>query len=163
MCCSSAKSVRAINDSPNDLPVFLNSISSNANFGDNYCVKIKLNNKLVQFQLDTGADATAIPIKTFKELLSTPLSPSDKVLYGSNRAKLNVVGYFTGILQSRQHQTKQTGYVLRDVRQPLLGPHAIDALHVLQHVAAVGTYKDPRVTHADLFTDPGFMAGEYSI
>ena len=143
--------------------LFVDTLNNNLSSSDTWQAELKVNDKLVKFRLDTGADATVLPLDTFNQLLSAPLSPPDKVLCGPNRAKLDVVGYFTAVLEWRGKQTTQTVYVLRDVHQPLLGQSAIEALGLIKRLCAVTDNTDPKQQYSDLFTGLGSMEGEYTI
>jgi predicted aspartyl protease len=136
VCLSSVKSLCAVDtpmptdDSKFTGALFLDSLSSSTQ-PDAWQAEIGVNDKLVRFRLDTGADATVLPKETFDQLLFASLTQADKVLCGPNRAKLDVAGCFTAILQWQGKCTAQTVYVLRDVHQPLLGRDAIDALGII--------------------------------
>ena len=84
---------------------------------DNWHAEVSISNVTVKFRLDTGADATVLPIEIFNQqsLCNMPLSAADKMLCGLNRAKLDVIGYFTAALQWKNKSSTQNAYVLRDV------------------------------------------------
>ena len=161
VCRSEKAAIRAVDATIDTL--FVDTLKNNLSSSDTWQAELKVNDKLVKFRLDTGADATVLPLDTFNQLLSAPLSPPDKVLCGPNRAKLDVVGYFTAVLEWRGKQTTQTVYVLRDVHQPLLGQSAIEALGLIKRLCAVTDNTDPKQQYSDLFTGLGCMEGEYTI
>ena len=161
VCRSEKAAIRAVDATIDTL--FVDTLNNNLSSSDTWQAELKVNDKLVKFRLDTGADATVLPLDTFNQLLSAPLSPPDKVLCGPNRAKLDVVGYFTAVLEWRGKQTTQTVYVLRDVHQPLLGQSAIEALGLIKRLCAVTDNTDPKQQYSDLFTGLGCMEGEYTI
>ena len=101
--------------------LFLGALSNSRTNSDIWHADIKVNNTLVNFRIDTGADATVIPIDKFNALISSSLSPSDKTFCGTNRNQLQIAGCFSAILQWYDKQAWQTIYVLNDVHQPLLG------------------------------------------
>ena len=81
--------------------LFLDTLNNNSSSSDTWQAELNVNDKLIKFCLDTGADATVLPLDTFNQLLSASLSPLDKVLCGPNRAKIDVAGYFTAVLEWR--------------------------------------------------------------
>ena len=131
---------------------------------NNWHAEVSINNVIVKFRLDTGADATVLPIEIFNQqpLCNTPLSAADKVLCRPNRAKIDVIGYFTAALQLRDKSSTQNVYVLRDVHQPLFGCDAIDSLDIIKHLNAVDA-NSPRHEYSDLFKGLGRMSGEYTL
>ena len=141
----------------------MDTLNNNSSLCDTWQAELKVNDKLIKFRLDTGVDAIVLPLDTFNQLLSASLSPSDKVLCGSNHAKLDVAGYFTAVLKWRGKQTTLAVYVLKDVHQPLLGRDAIEALGLIKRLCAVSDNNDPKQQYSDLFTGLGCMAGEYTI
>ncbi|CAM1330238.1 Uncharacterised protein at_DN1186 [Pycnogonum litorale] len=55
-------------------------------------------NKTVRFKIDCGADVTAISHSSCPDL---QLQPSDRILYGPERHKLNTLGMFAATLQRK--------------------------------------------------------------
>jgi uncharacterized protein (DUF427 family) len=113
----------------------------------------------ISFKLDTGADATVIPWSTYQKHLTQPLQPSDKRLFGPNRAPLDIAGMFRATLIWRSASSTQSIYVMRDVQQALLGRPAIDALSILRTVDAISTLDDVKGMFPELFTGLGCMSG----
>jgi hypothetical protein len=113
----------------------------------------------ISFKLDTGADATVIPWSTYQKHLTQPLQPSDKRLFGPNRAPLDIAGTFRATLTWRSASSTQSIYVMRDVQQALLGRPAIDALSILRTVDAISTLDNVKGMFPELFTGLGCMSG----
>ena len=141
----------------------MGALSDSLTNSDIWHADIKVNNTVVNFRLDTGADATVIPIDTFNTLISSPLSPSDKTLCGPNRNRLQIAGCFSAILQWHDKQASQTIYFLNDVHQPLLGKDAITALGIISRVNSLQADFNPLQEFKDLFTCLGRMVGDYHI
>ena len=55
---------------------------------------VALNTKPVEFKLDTGAAVTTISEEVFKTLPTVQLQKPSKILSGSTKQKLNVMGQF---------------------------------------------------------------------
>ena len=115
VCRSEKAAIRAVDTTIDTLIV--DTLNNNLSSSDTWKAELNVNDKLIKFRLDTGADATVLPLDTFNQLLSAPLSPSDNVLCGPNRAKLDVAGYFTAVLEWQGKQTMQAVYVLKELHQ----------------------------------------------
>ena len=81
-----------------------------------------VNKKPVTFNLDSGADVTVVPYDSLLKLdVQTKLQPTDKVLLGPCKYKLNCKGKFTATLTNNSKSTKEHIYVVEGLTQPLLG------------------------------------------
>jgi transposase InsO family protein len=139
--------------------LFLNTLSDSS-ATDAWRADIIVDGKAsISFKLDTGADATVIPWSTYQKHLTQPLQPSDKRLFGPNRAPLDIAGMFRATLTWRSASSTQSIYVMRDVQQALLGRPAIDALSILRTVDAISTLDDVKGMFPELFTGLGCMSG----
>ena len=133
----------------------------------------------VRFKVDTGADVTAIPEKTFRSIFSdSVLQPADRVLYGPGRTKLETCGQFTTALhldsnrngRANHRQSRQQIYVVKNLTQALLGRPAIEALHVISRANLNYVNDAPRDKLAEykekfpkLFSGLGKIPGKYHI
>ena len=77
------------------------------------------------FKLDTGAEITAISEETYKRLGQLELQQPSKVLSGPVRQTLNVLGQFTATQERQTHTSQQAVFVIRGLRNNLLGLPAI--------------------------------------
>lgn len=66
---------------------------------DIWQAEISVNHKLIKFKLDTVKNTTVLRKHLFEQLFNEPLLPADKCLCGSNRAELDITGYFTATLK----------------------------------------------------------------
>jgi len=90
-----SKSLQMVGELEEDY-VFLGAIGTERN-EDLWSVDLTLNNSLVRFKIDTGADVTVIPEGVYKKLKPTPaLLQSSKTLFGSAHTIHPVLGWFTG-------------------------------------------------------------------
>ena len=99
--------------------------------GTSWTAPIKINGQEIVFKLDTGAEATAVSMKTFRTLSNVKLLKSAKVLCGPNNQPLKVIGQATVQLTYNGKTSKQIIYVIKDLKNILLGLPAITALQLL--------------------------------
>ncbi|XP_021340612.1 uncharacterized protein K02A2.6-like, partial [Mizuhopecten yessoensis] len=119
----------------------------------------------VEFKIDTGADVTAIPEKTYTAVKGKghmhKLQPADRVLQGAGQNTLKVIGKFIGVLATDKTQSSTEIYVIRELTKPLLGRLAIERLNLIKMMASVQQSGDYRKKYPTLFHGLGKMSGEY--
>ena len=101
--------------------------------------EILLNQVKVSFKLDTGAEVTAISDDTYRQLGLPKLDKPSKVLYGPAKRTFDVVGQFTATLEHERSNSQQVVFVVKGLRNNLLGLPAIIALQLLYRAASVHT------------------------
>ena len=90
-----------------------------------WTTEILLNQVKVSFKLDTGAEVTTISDDSYRQDGLPKLSKPSKVLYGPARQKLDAVGQFTATLEHKRSNSEQVVFVLKVLRNNLLGLFAI--------------------------------------
>ena len=100
-----------------------------------WMVEVEVNDKMVNFKIDTGAAVTAVP-KSLMQVLPS-LSPTDKTLRGAGNHKLSLFGKASVVLTFRDKRIKDTVYVVDGLVNPLLGKPAIAGLGVLGFIQEV--------------------------
>ena len=125
-----------------------------------WMASVLLENKTVSFKLDTGAEVTAVSEETFKMLPKTPLKQPEKKLFGPSHQPLNVLGQFTGKLLTENHLYQDDIYVVRGLRNNLLGLPAMAGLQLVQRLCSTEAESDifPKV-----FNGLGTFGAEYTI
>ena len=98
---------------------FLGTLSS----GSSPCWRstVSLNNKRVEFKLDTGAEVTAVSEATYKQVYGKRLEHPTRVLYGPAYQSLKVLGQFRGQLTVKDKSYQETILVVRGLKNNLLG------------------------------------------
>ena len=101
---------------------------------------VTLNGHEMAFKLDTGAEVTVISGNTLKTLgvEDREVQSSYKRLCGPDNRPLEVVGELSGTLEYKGRSCVHPVYVVRELQQNLLGLPAIQSLHLLAQVDAVG-------------------------
>ena len=131
-----------------------------------WMVELLLNGSPVSFKVDTGADVTVVPEKTFKSIKGSELRPAETALYGPNRQRIPSLGQATMVLQKGDKEIKEEVFVVPQADQALLGKPAIEALGLLQRIDIVN--EEDYVTvikqrYPKLFQGLGKLAGKYKI
>ena len=131
--------------------------------GQAWTEEIAINKQKVTFKVDTGAEVTAVPESTWSKLkLPTALQKSKRSLCGPDQKSLQVMGEASVILSWQQNSCQQTVYIIRGLKNSLLGLPAIRALGVLpKQLASVNASITEQ--YKDLFTGLGTFKGEHTI
>ncbi|XP_028514411.1 uncharacterized protein K02A2.6 [Exaiptasia diaphana] len=161
--CRSAK-VNAVETEETDDEYFFGEISGGGNKA--WKAKVKVNNVVIDFKLDSGADVTVIGDEMYKTLLSSySLRDTNKRLYGPCRTHMKCLGTIDATLELNGKTTKGEIYVIKDLETPLLSRAASTALGGIARVEAVSTTdaSDVKQQFPKLFTGMGCMDGEYEI
>ena len=145
--------------------VFLGSLTKGgANPSCPWAVTLSLNGKPTLFEIDTGAEVTVISQRIHKEIGSLSLNPPKRTLWGPCNRALPVKGQFIGKLCQGNREVEQEVFVVEELRKPLLGRPAIQALELVVQVGAVRDEKlSPIQQFPSLFRGLGKLEGEYSI
>ena len=118
------------------------------------------------FKVDTGADVTVVPEKTFKSIKGSELRQAETALYGPNRQRIPSLGQATMVLQKGDKEIKEEVFVVPQADQALLVKPAIEALGLLQRIDVVNEEDDVTVIkqrYPKLFQGLGKLAGKYKI
>ena len=119
--------------------------------------------KEVTFKIDTGAEVTAISEDTFRQLGGVRLQRPSKVLYGPARHTLDVLGQYMTTLRHEQSSSLQPVFVVRGLKNNLLGLPAVVALQLIHLVNNVRTGDDIRKMFPKVFSGLGTMGEPYQI
>ena len=142
-------------------PLVVPTVSSGS---DPWMVDVLLNDHLIEFQIDTGADVSVISEDQYQELQVPELKPSDKSLVGPGQDKLQVCGQFTETFSYQNRTVQQDVYVVKGLRKPLIGRPAIMSLKLISQVNTVDVYQRNVVKKfPHLFKGLGTLEGEYEI
>ena len=91
------------------------------------------------------------------------MQPSDRSLSGPCHDNLKVYGQFQGTLKYGAHEIQQDIFVVQHLHKPLVGLPAIEALHLVSRVNAVGDLTEQILEkYPQLFGGLGSMIDYYS-
>ena len=103
-------------------------------------IEVLVGDNKMNFKVDTGAEVTAMSHSAWKSLRNVPqLHTSKKVLGGPDWKPLSVIREAIVPFTYKQKSCDQTVYVIKNLKNNLLGLPAIRALNILQQVDAVET------------------------
>ena len=115
------------------------------------------------FKLDTGAEVTTISESVFRTLPQVELRPPNRALYGPNRKPISVLEEFEGTLLHSDQAFLQTVFVVKGLRNNLLGLPTIQALHLVSRIDKVISHSEVKMTFPRLFTGLGNLGDPYQI
>ena len=110
-----SKAVATLSEEPPEDNGFLDTIRETK--GTSWTAPIRVNSQEIVYKLDTGAEATAVSMKTFKTLTSIQLLQTAKVLCGPNN---QVLGQAAVQLTYNGRSCQQPIYVIKNVKNNLL-------------------------------------------
>ena len=99
--------------------------------------KVLVDWKQVTFNLDTGAEVTILAENILTQLILKKLRQLSKSLCGPDQRRLSVLGELLPSLLYKEKSCDQLVYVVKGLRENLLGLPAIQALEILSHVHTV--------------------------
>ena len=130
---------------------------------DNYWnVELEFQGVPVNCKIDTGADVTVVPEHVFKKTGCKRMETNAR-LSGPSQQKLKVCGMFETKITYKDMTTMQKVYIVPDLKRPLLGRPAIEALNIVSFVNAVYEKDDIVKNFPKLFTGLGKLDTEYHI
>ena len=125
---------------------------------------LQLNGTPTEFQIDTGAEASIISKRIYKDIGSASLSQATQTFRGPDQSILPIMGRFTGKLRNQNVEVEQEIFVTKQVYKLLLGQPVIEALGLVQRIRGVSTKQlDPVEQFSSIFKGLGELQGEYSI
>ena len=157
----------------------VNTEQPNAKTDKSWFSSITVNNTLVQFKLDTGAEANVLPFQVFKSMvrkarrgkrMKLSLKPTETMLTAYGGARLKPEGMLILTCSTARAQAKLTFYVSKHSSVPILGRAACEHLSLIKRVEVdtlnvnrLTTKEDLLIQHPTVFDGLGEFDGEYHI
>ena len=131
---------------------FLDSVDAVAS-GTPWLINVQLNNRDLEFKVDTGADVTVLPEENYQPGRDGVLETTTRKLSGPVGNELKVLGKISGYIKcGGEHTTR-----------PLMGKPAIEALQVVTLNIQSITSENVRQKFPKLFNGLGKLDGAYTI
>lgn len=128
-----------------------------------WSITLSIRGKKTVFKLDTGAEVTATSRETYLQLGGGKLQTPTKSLSGPAGQTLDVPGQFTATLSHEEKSSLQTVFVVRGLKNNLLGLPAITALQLMRRVDVVRVGDDIRKQFPKVFSGLGTLGEPYQI
>ena len=148
--------------------VYLNTVGDDTTFHKNatttWNVQVTINKMVLLFKVDTGAEATAMSESAWKQLNSDKkfqLASTTQQLCGPDQKPLDVLGTVTLTLTVKSKSCIQKVFVVRNLRNNLLGLPAIKHLQMLPQLDTIQKVIPDQFP--GLFTGLGTMKEMYTI
>ncbi|UYV68276.1 STOML2 [Cordylochernes scorpioides] len=121
----------AINEIKSEI-AFLGSVEDNSK---KLIVPIKVNNRQINFKIDTGADVNVLPLQYYYQSFQRiKLEKSDKILQGPNGIPLETVGMIHVELQNKGQHLNSKIYIVDKLKQPLLSGETSEKLNIVRMI-----------------------------
>ena len=124
----------------------------------------------MKFKIDTDADVTVIPESVYLRAGMVKLRKVSRELFGPEQTELSVKSIVMGILKiGNSKESLQETYVVENLKEPLLGQPAIDALDMVHKVEIIRSDQskiieaEVKANHPRLIKGLGELKGEFSI
>ena len=129
-----------------------------------WLTEINVNDVMVTFKIDTGAEVSAISETTLKQLQPVQLKKPSRNLYGPAMSRLEVMGQFTANLTYKHTSCKQMVFVVKDLKQNLLGLRAITSMNLISRLNSVDlSSTNVQKLYPQLFQGLGTFGEEYEV
>ena len=140
--CRSTKTVAEVNQQE-ESELFLGEVHIDHLKADNnqWKVDIMVNDQLVNFKIDSGADVSVLPAHTYEKLENTKLQPTNKVLMGPCNYKLNCMGKFKAKLTVNNLSVENDVYVVKDLERPLLSRFDSQNLNLINKIETINKFE----------------------
>ena len=109
---------------------FLDSVDAVAS-GTPWVIQVQLNNRNLEFKVDTGANVTVLLEENYQPGRDGALETTTRKLSGPVGNELKVLGKISGYIKCGGEHTIQYTYVVRGLTRQLIGKLALEALQVV--------------------------------
>lgn len=155
------KSVQEISQNELTLDSFYLNTVEDSQDSKSWTTQVTVNQVVLNFKLDTGAEVTAISEQAFKSLGSPELQQPVKKLCGPTNKPLKVLGRQTVSMSYKNTSCEQEIFVVSHLQHNLLGLPAIKALHLLTRIESMQyTMTSIQQEFSNLFTGLGALKGD---
>ena len=125
-----------------------------------------IGNSEINFKIDTGSNVTVIPEEVFCQCNLGKLHSTSKRLFGADQNGLRAMGTVRDTLSLRETCVTEDIYVVKGIKELLLGQPAIEKLNLLARINEIQSqsYEERfKAKYPQLFHGLGELEGEYEI
>lgn len=126
--------------------------------------KVRVNNCIIEFKLDTGADMNVLPLRFLKHMKNVKLDKYTGPVTGYTGHKLSHMGTVDLIVMCRNEVTMQTFLVVDTMAEPLLGKDACVEMGLVKRIDVI---EDPKLRfiekNRDIFDGLGCFVNDLEI
>lgn len=126
-----------------------------------WSVDVHIQEGIILFKIDTGAEVTAITQETWHRLGEPPLIKPSKALYGPAHQSLDVLGQVTEKLTRGQQSSVESMFVVQGLATNPLGLRAITALQLIHIIQTVDSEHKMVEQFPRVFKGLGSIGKEY--
>ncbi|UYV75047.1 K02A2.6-like [Cordylochernes scorpioides] len=151
----------ALNEIKSEI-AFLGSVEDNSK---KWIVPIKVNNRQINFKIDTGADVNVLPLQYYYQgFQRIKLEKSDKILQGPNGIPLETVGMIHVKLQNKGQHLNSKIYIVDKLKQPLLSGETSEKLNIVRMIQQLSSnFLNPKREFPEIFNGLGHAKINYKI
>ncbi|UYV76496.1 K02A2.6-like [Cordylochernes scorpioides] len=151
----------AINEIKSEI-AFLGSVEDNSK---KWIVPIKVNNRQINFKIDTGADVNVLPLQYYYQSFQRiKLEKSDKILQGPSGIPLETVGMIHVKLQNKGQHLNSKIYIVDKLKQPLLSGETSEKLNIVRMIQQLSSnFLNPKREFPEIFNGLGHAKINYKI
>ena len=148
------------NPHPETFDTYLNTVENTR--VETWIITVEINGQSVTVKVDTRAEVTALSDLAWNSLnIITPLEKAEIAPFSPDQRRLNVLGKKSLTITYQGQSCNQDTYIIKDLKNNLLGLPAIRKLEMLSHVCTIE--KSIISQYPALFTGLGTFAQAYTI
>ena len=167
--CKSSKRVHRVGEDSDedDISVMtVNEVVNTIETSEKWRTNLLIANSEIDFKIDTGLDVTVIPEEVLCQCNLGKLHSTSKRLFGADQNGLRVMGTVRDTLSLEETCVTEDIYVVKGLKEPLLGQPAIEKLNLLARINEIQSqsYEERiKAKYPQLFHGLGELEGEYEI
>ncbi|XP_044749567.1 uncharacterized protein LOC123310198 [Coccinella septempunctata] len=156
---------KSVNNIARKEELYIGSVeNSTSSTKSNWTVDLKINNEIVNFKVDTGADVNVIPFSLYNAVFKSELIMRDDtklIEYTGNQ--IEIIGYITAPVFYKNNEFNVKFFIAKGYGRPIIGKTSIEDLDIARMVAEMSDTKRYMLDFHDVFDGIGCLPGQYRI
>lgn len=165
------KKIREINLRSNEDEFVINALTSkyenNLNmekFCSSWFEKIRVEDVIIPFKLDTGAEANVLPLKYARKMKGLEMRETSSSVEVYGGSKLPIVGEADCVCMAGNNMSLQRFFIIDTDSAPILGLNACTCLKLIKRIYSIGDSRTSFIDkNADLFEGLGCFIEDFSM